>query len=47
LHRDETEVIFLVQPCKEGLVLVMEDTSAGIPATVSASITQNAENKQF
>lgn len=41
LHRDEAEMIFLVQPSKEGLLLVVENTSARVPAAVAASISQN------
>lgn len=41
LHRDEAEMIFLVQPSEEGLLLVVENTSARVPAAVAASISQN------
>ena len=34
LHADNAELIFLIDPHEEGLVFVMEDTTAGGPVTV-------------
>ena len=37
LHRDDTELILFVNPHKEGLFFVVEDTSAIGPVAVKAS----------
>ena len=37
LHRDDSELIFFVDPDEEGLVVVVEDTSASWPVTVEAA----------
>ena len=40
-------MILLVHPGKEGLVLVVEDTTSNVPVLVATSITKNTEtNKQ-
>ena len=45
LHRDESEVVLLVDPGEEGLVFVVEDTTPSIPTTVATGIAQNTETK--
>mmetsp|Transcript_3190 Transcript_3190/g.6179 ORF Transcript_3190/g.6179 Transcript_3190/m.6179 type:complete len:297 (-) Transcript_3190:11-901(-) len=37
LHGDDAELILLIHPHKEGLVVVVEDTTAGRPVTVGTS----------
>ena len=37
LHRNDTKLIFFVNPDKEGLFFVVEDTSAVWPVAVQAS----------
>jgi hypothetical protein len=37
LHRDDTELIFLVNPCQESLGIVVENTSTFRPVTVKAT----------
>ena len=45
LHGYETEVVFLIDPGQEGLVLVVEDSTSSIPAIVAASITKHTACK--
>ena len=42
LHRDDTELVLLVNPHQEGLVVVVEDTSALGPFTVKAASLQES-----
>ena len=37
LHGDDSELILLVNPNEESLVVVMEDTSAGRPVSVEVT----------
>ena len=34
LHRDDSQLVFLVNPDKEGLVLIVEDTSSVRPVSI-------------
>ena len=45
MHGYEAEVVFLIDPGKEGLVLVVEDSTSSIPAIVAASITKHTASK--
>jgi hypothetical protein len=36
-------MVLLVNPGQEGLVLVMVDTTTGVPVLVAASVSQNTE----
>lgn len=49
LHGDEPEMVLLIHPAEEGLVIVEEDSSADRPIVVSAGVLQepepNKENK--
>ena len=42
LHGDDSELIFLIDPDKEGLVVVVEDSSARWPVTVQTASIQEA-----
>jgi hypothetical protein len=42
LHRDDTELIFLINPHKESLVVVVEDTSALGPLAVEIAGLQES-----
>ena len=42
LHRDDTRLIFLIDPNKESLLLVVEDTTALRPVTLHTSHSQVA-----
>ena len=42
LHGDDTELIFLINPHEEGLVVVVEDTSALGPLTVEVASLQES-----
>ena len=47
LHGDEPEMVLLIHPAKEGLVIVEEDSSADRPIVVSAGVLQEPEpNKE-
>ena len=37
LHGDDSELIFFIDPDEEGLVVVVEDSSAGWPVTVETA----------
>jgi hypothetical protein len=43
LHRDDTELILFVNPHKEGLFFVVEDTSAVRPVASSSSTRQQSK----
>ena len=42
LHGDDSELIFFVDPDKEGLVRVVEDSSSSGPVTVQTAVLQEA-----
>jgi hypothetical protein len=42
LHRNDSELIFLVDPYKESLVVIVEDTSAFGPFTVKTASLQES-----
>ena len=47
LHGDEPEMVLLIHPAKEGLVVVEEDSSADRPIVVPAGVLQEPEpNKE-
>ena len=42
LHRNDSELIFLIDPDEEGLLVVVEDTSAFGPVSVEATSFQES-----
>ena len=42
LHRDDSELILLIDPDKEGLVIVVENSSARWPVTVKSASFEEA-----
>ena len=42
LHGDDSELILLVDPDQEGLVVVVEDTSAGWPVSVEVACLEES-----
>jgi len=42
LHRDDSQLVFFVHPHQEGLVVVVEDTSALGPVTVQVASFQES-----
>ena len=43
LHGDEPEMVLLIHPAKEGLVIVEEDSSTDRPIVIPAGVLQEPE----